>query len=79
MQSLDAESFVTSFQYDANGNRLSVRDGNQVAWDSIPSGGGVSLSFAKQCRRHLLRLIRSVFPTPDFDGGALCRLSTASR
>ena len=73
MESLDAENFATVFQYDANGNRLSVRDGNKVAWDSIPSGGGVLLSFAEQCRRHLLRLIQTLFSTPDYDGGALRR------
>ena len=33
IQSVDAASFVTSFEYDANGNRLMVRDANGVGQD----------------------------------------------
>lgn len=33
IQSIDAEGFVTAFEYDANGNRLKVRDPNGVGQD----------------------------------------------
>ncbi len=35
IESVDAENFVTSFEYDANGNRLKVRDPNGVGQDCV--------------------------------------------
>ncbi len=35
IQSIDAEGFVTSFEYDANGNRKKVRDPNGVGQDCV--------------------------------------------
>jgi len=45
IQSVDAENFVTNIKYDANGNRLSIRDPNNVGQDCVYD----ALNRDKQC------------------------------